>query len=286
MGIVRGLADDVVVAPYATALAAMVSPGAAAANYRALTQLGARGQYGFYEAIDFTASRRSRDDRYAVVRCYMAHHQGMTIVGIHNAVLDGLMRDRFHTEPMVRAAALLLQERAPRDVPTVHAHREELEAAPNVRAITPPVERRFSGEDLLIATSHQLSNGRLTLSFTPERWQPTALGRRWSSTAGDRTRRATKAATASTSAMRRPRSAGAQRPCPCPAGRTPVRSASGRIESVYRRRHGAIGTELEYHLSPEVRRRRATPDGPQRLAPRARDLSDQLQRAGARVACR
>ncbi len=118
LGIVRGLADDVVVAPYATALAAMVAPGAAAANYRALTRLGARGQYGFYEAIDFTASRRSRDDRYALVRCYMAHHQGMTIVGIHNAVLDGLMRDRFHTEPMVRAAALLLQERAPRDVPT------------------------------------------------------------------------------------------------------------------------------------------------------------------------
>ena len=176
LGIVRGLADDVVVAPYATGLASMVAPGEAAANYRVLTRLGARGQYGFYEAIDFTASRHSRDDRYALVRCYMAHHQGMTIVGIHNAVLDGLMRDRFHTEPMVRSAALLLQERAPRDVPRVHANREELEAAPNVRrdhtTRRTALHRRRPADGHLPPAVQRPADALVH----PERRQPAALG--------------------------------------------------------------------------------------------------------------
>ena len=116
LGLKRGLADNFVVAPYATALAAMVDPHAAVRNFDALDALGARGRYGFYESIDFTPSRVPEGERAAIVRTFMAHHQGMSIVAIANALLDGLMRARFHAEPIVQATELLLQERVPRDI--------------------------------------------------------------------------------------------------------------------------------------------------------------------------
>ena len=80
LGLKRGLAENVVVAPYATGLAAMVSPAAAVRNFRRLAQAGALGKYGYYEALDYTASRVPEGSKRVVVRAYMAHHQGMTIV--------------------------------------------------------------------------------------------------------------------------------------------------------------------------------------------------------------
>ena len=92
LGFKRGLGEDVVIAPYATALAAMVDPAAAAANFTRLAGIGGLGHYGFYEALDFTPSRLPDGQARAVVRAYMAHHQGMTIVALANALLDGVMR--------------------------------------------------------------------------------------------------------------------------------------------------------------------------------------------------
>ncbi len=123
LGFKRGLGEDVVIAPYATALAAMVDPAAAAANFTRLAGIGGLGHYGFYEALDFTPSRLPDGQARAVVRAYMAHHQGMTIVALANALLDGVMRTRFHAEPMIQATELLLQERTPRDArrrPSAH----------------------------------------------------------------------------------------------------------------------------------------------------------------------
>src|SRR5439155_432882 len=77
---------------------------------------GASGAYGFYEALDYTAPRLPEGAQVAVVRAYMAHHQGMVVVAIANVVHDGAMRARFHAEPIVQATELLLQERTPRDV--------------------------------------------------------------------------------------------------------------------------------------------------------------------------
>ena len=78
--------------------------------------MGAKGRYGFYEALDFTRSRLPEGAEVAIVRNFMAHHQGMTIVAIANTLQDGRMRARFHAEPMIQASELLLQERMPRDV--------------------------------------------------------------------------------------------------------------------------------------------------------------------------
>ncbi len=118
LGLKRGLANNMVIAPYATALASMIDARAAAQNFDQLEALGARGRYGFYEALDFTPARVSDGEHVAIVQAYMAHHQGMTIVAITNTLLDGVMRNRFHAEPMVQATELLLQERVPRDVMT------------------------------------------------------------------------------------------------------------------------------------------------------------------------
>ena len=116
LGLKRGLADNAVIAPYATALATIVEPEEAARNFERLVKAGARGRYGLYEALDFTPSRVPEGEKVVVVRAFMAHHQGMTIVAIADALLDGLMRSRFHADALIQATELLLQERVPRDV--------------------------------------------------------------------------------------------------------------------------------------------------------------------------
>src|SRR5262249_42614839 len=129
LGLERGLSEDLVVAPYATALAAMVDAPAAARNLAPLVAGGGRGMYGFYEALDYTASRLPEGSTVAPVRAYMAHHQGMTLVSLLNVLHDGVMRRRFHAEPSVQANDLLLQERTPRDVGVTRPRADEVKAA-------------------------------------------------------------------------------------------------------------------------------------------------------------
>ena len=84
----------------------MIDPQAAVRNFERLEAIGARGRYGFYEALDFTRARVPDGERVAIVRAFMAHHQGMTITAIADTLLDGLMRSRFHAEPIVQATEL------------------------------------------------------------------------------------------------------------------------------------------------------------------------------------
>ena len=124
LGLKRGLGDELVVAPYATALAVMIDPAASTANLRRLAAAGLEGDYGFFDAIDYTRrgprpTRRPAHEAHrpgVVVPAYMAHHQGMTLVALANALLGDRMVERFHAEPRVQATELLLQERVPRDV--------------------------------------------------------------------------------------------------------------------------------------------------------------------------
>ncbi|PWW04074.1 cyclic beta-1,2-glucan synthase [Hoeflea marina] len=116
LGLKRDLAEDVVIAPYASAMATQYRPRQALRNLRALEALGAKGIYGFYDAVDYTPSRVPEGEKSAIVRNYMAHHQGMALVAITNAVMEGIHRSRFHADQVVQAAALLLQEKAPREI--------------------------------------------------------------------------------------------------------------------------------------------------------------------------
>jgi cyclic beta-1,2-glucan synthetase len=182
LGLRRGLSEDVVIAPYATALAAMIDPTAAVRNFRRLAAAGASGAYGFYEAVDYTAPRLPEAADLAVVRAYMAHHQGMVVVAIANALHDGAMRARFHAEPIVQATELLLQERTPRDVAVARPRSEEVQAVGDVREFIPPVERRFTSPHSATPRTHLLSNGRYAVMLTTagsgySRWRDLAITR-------------------------------------------------------------------------------------------------------------
>ncbi|MEO8259571.1 MAG: glucoamylase family protein [Acidobacteriota bacterium] len=166
LGLKRGLGDEAVVAPYATALAAMIAPHAAVRNFARLAGAGGRGPYGWYEALDYTPARLPEGHTLAVVRAYMAHHQGMTLVALDNALHAGIMRARFHTEPIVQAAEPLLQERMPRDVEAAHLRRDEGPPATQVREMVPPTARYFSTAQQPVVHTQLLSNGRYTVMMT------------------------------------------------------------------------------------------------------------------------
>jgi cyclic beta-1,2-glucan synthetase len=169
LGLKRGLGDELVVAPYASALAAMVEPTRAARNLRRLEGLGLAGEYGFYEAIDYTHRSPADDDtaatsRGTVVRTYMAHHQGMTLVALANALLDQRMVERFHADPRVRATELLLQERVPRRVPITRPRpAEETHVSPPAPAA---VVRRFRSPHTTFPHAQFLGNGNYTAVVT------------------------------------------------------------------------------------------------------------------------
>ncbi|MDQ3702961.1 MAG: glycosyl transferase, partial [Chloroflexota bacterium] len=113
LGLKRGLDDDLVVAPYAAALALVVTPHEAIRNLRRLARLGMRGPYGYYESIDYTPQRQPAGGGGVIVHTYMVHHQGMSLLAIDNALHGQLMQRRFHADPYVRAAEPLLFERIP-----------------------------------------------------------------------------------------------------------------------------------------------------------------------------
>jgi cyclic beta-1,2-glucan synthetase len=108
----RGLGRDLVIAPYASALAALVAPRSAIGNLATLEKLGALGPYGFRESLDYT--RPAPGQPFALVETWMAHHIGMSLVALTNALTGQLWQRRFHADPLVRAAELLLHERVPR----------------------------------------------------------------------------------------------------------------------------------------------------------------------------
>jgi cyclic beta-1,2-glucan synthetase len=166
LGLKRGLSENTVVAPYATGLAAMVAPAAALKNYAHLTRIGARGVYGWYEAVDYTPARIPEGSSYVVVHSYMAHHQAMTIIGIADVVNDGRIRERFHAEPMVQATELLLQERMPRDVSVARPPPELKTGAVVLYQSAPPTQRRYTSPYTLTPRTHLLSNGHYAVMMT------------------------------------------------------------------------------------------------------------------------
>ncbi len=171
LGFSRGLADDLVIAPYATALALAVTPRSAVDNLRRLETVGARGPLGFYEAVDFTDRAAPREGASAgphtagvVVRTCMSHHQGMTLVAISNALLGDRMVERFHRLPLVRATDLLLQERVPR--PLADSVRPTDDDAPvPASAATVPV-RRYRTPHTPAPQAQLLSNGHYVVAIS------------------------------------------------------------------------------------------------------------------------
>ncbi|WP_246837760.1 glucoamylase family protein [Salinicola sp. MH3R3-1] len=182
LGLKRGLGDNLVIAPYATALATMVAPQAALENFARLRAMEAESHFGFFEAIDFTLTRLPVDKSFVIVRNVMAHHQGMTIAAIANALLEGRLRSHFHSEPMIQASELLLQERLPREVATLPSPNDADHAAPSSTVAPAAAVRRLEGEPTSQPVTHLLSNGRYSVMLTAagagySRWQQQAITR-------------------------------------------------------------------------------------------------------------
>jgi cyclic beta-1,2-glucan synthetase len=166
LGLKRGLIEDLVVAPYATMLAAEIDPPAAMENLRRLEREGALGAYGYYEAIDYTGERLPQDQRRVLIRAFMTHHQGMGLVALANVLHDDRMVNRFHAEPLVQATELLLQERIPVGVPAAHPRAEEVLTGRLAQAQPGMSTRVYHQVDTDTPRTHLLSNGNYNVMIT------------------------------------------------------------------------------------------------------------------------
>jgi len=181
LGLKRGLADDLVIAPYASALALMIAPEEACVNLQKLAAKGMLGAYGFYEALDYTAARLPADQESVIVRSFMAHHQGMSLLALSHLLLDRPMQKRFESEPMFQSATLLLQERIPKAVSFYKQIADDLNIrkAPVVQKIP---ARVIETPDTPVPEVQLLSNGRYHVMITNagggySRWKDIAVTR-------------------------------------------------------------------------------------------------------------
>ena len=156
--------DELVIAPYATALAAQLSPHLAALNFTALQALGARGKMGFIEALDYTPSRQLGGQTMTLVHTSMAHHEGMTLVALANVLLGGVAQRWGMAVPELEAVASLLHERAPREVSLLHALSPDAFHAARPLA-SPSLRRQVRPGQHAIEPTHLLSNGRYSVAL-------------------------------------------------------------------------------------------------------------------------
>ncbi|MDA9922013.1 hypothetical protein N9E25_01670 [Verrucomicrobiales bacterium] len=182
LGLKRGLAEDIIIAPYATALALMVYPEQACKNLERLVADGYAGAYGLIEAIDFTPSRVPLGNRAAPIRSYMAHHQGMSLLSLASVLLDKPMQRRFLSDPYLKGSELLVCERIPKVASPLQPHAPEVNAARTPPEAEPATMRVITTPHTAIPEVHLLSNGRLHVMATNAgggytRWKDLAVTR-------------------------------------------------------------------------------------------------------------
>ncbi|HSG34254.1 MAG TPA: glucoamylase family protein [Sphingomonadaceae bacterium] len=161
LGLRRGLSEDLVVAPYSTALALAVRSKDAVENMRELAAIGALGRCGFYEALDFTKGRRGEGEAYRLVKSHMSHHMGMSIAAIANVLFDDIFVRLFHQDARVQTVDLLLHERVPWELPP-EVERIEPFAAQAVQDTVAPRSQPWTPSGQIAPALYALGNGQLT----------------------------------------------------------------------------------------------------------------------------
>ncbi len=181
LGLKRGLEEDLVIAPYASAMALMIAPEAACLNLQRLHAELATGKFGFYEAIDFTLSRLPPDSKREIVRSFMAHHQGMSLLAFSYLLHNQPMQKRFEADPLFQATLLLLQERIPK--PTASYLQIPQSQNPSGVSSRPETTMRiFNNPNTHTPQVQLLSNGHYHLVMTQaggnySRWKDIAVTR-------------------------------------------------------------------------------------------------------------
>jgi len=180
LGFKRGLGEDLVISPYSTIMALMVLPEEACENLENMEADGFESNYGFYEAIDYTSSRLPRGQEFEIIRSFMAHHQGMSLLSLAYLLLDKPMQKRFEAEVQFQATLLLLQERIPR-VATFYSPSVHVADTSEVADYQMPM-RVINTPNTVIPEVQLLSNGNYHVMVTNagggySRWKDLALTR-------------------------------------------------------------------------------------------------------------
>ena len=183
MGMKAGLSHDMVVSPYSTLMAMQFKPEPACENLKRLCDIGMLGEYGMYEAVDFTPERRQEKDGFRIVKSYMIHHQGMALTALANLLCGSSMVERFHRLAPIRSVELLMEERAP----SHGAVLEKFAAAETTPRQRKPREVRMvrtvhGTEGLWPPQVHLLSNGSYVVHVAASgagcsRWDGLSLNR-------------------------------------------------------------------------------------------------------------
>ena len=166
LGLKRGLVNDYVVSPYSSFFALAFDQKSAISNLRHLESEGLQGQYGFYEAADYTEERIGNETPKKIVQTYMSHHLGMSIVAINNCLNDSIMQKRFHAEPVVKTGANLLQEKLPFRVIITHELKEKARGISKYKVKEPFFTRVFQHSLWGFPRCHVLSNKEYRVVIT------------------------------------------------------------------------------------------------------------------------
>lgn len=132
LGLKRGLADEMVTSSYGTILAINDAPIETVENLKKLEKEGMFNKYGFYESIDYTLSRLRKGERAAVIKTYMAHHQGLILLSLDNLFNNNILQKRFMQNPEMEAVKILLEERMPERVILTKEQKERVEKVKNI----------------------------------------------------------------------------------------------------------------------------------------------------------
>ena len=166
LGLKRGMTEDVVVAPYATLLALSIAPRESVRNLRRLTTLGMLGEYGFFDAMDFSKQPAREGEHGVIVQTYMAHHHGMGFLALTNLLHDDVIQGYFHGDPRIRTVEPLLHERTPHIPPTNQiSTRARISSVAAIGEVAPSVSQ-FETPHTATPRTQLLSNGRLSLMMT------------------------------------------------------------------------------------------------------------------------
>ena len=166
LGLKRGLVEDAVTSPYSTFMAMMVSFREAYENLEYLKAEGLEGPYGYYEAADYTPERTNFQSRKVIIKSFMAHHEGMTLMALNNILNQNIMQRRFSYDPEVRAARLLLQEKIPVNILFTKENKEKI-TAPKAKIYRDKgAFRKYTAPDFELPRVHVLSNGNYSVMLT------------------------------------------------------------------------------------------------------------------------
>ncbi|UJP64716.1 GH36-type glycosyl hydrolase domain-containing protein [Mongoliitalea daihaiensis] len=168
LGLKRGLADEYVVAPYASILSLMVEISDPIKNLQEVEAAGGLGMFGFYDAIDYTTSHLTEGTAYKVVKTYMVHHHGMSLIALENVLNEASVRKSFHADPRIKSCELLLQERIPKGTPIKEPHPIDAELEPSTKSADQYVAEHAGINELDLSPPrlHTLSNGSFSTMIT------------------------------------------------------------------------------------------------------------------------